>query len=57
MVFIDNEKVTLDLVAAKRNVILPKGKWLADDGKVYAGGKTYEINVSIDRLPYFEKIK
>ena len=39
-----------------RNVILPKGKWLADDGKIYKGGKTYEINVPLNRLPYFEKI-
>ena len=42
---------------SKRNVVLPKGKWLADDGKIYAGGKTYEINVPIDRLPYFQKVK
>ena len=40
-----------------RNVILPKGKWKADDGKVYTGGKTYEINVPLERLPYFVKIK
>jgi alpha-glucosidase (family GH31 glycosyl hydrolase) len=37
-----------------RNVILPKGKWRADDGKVYEGGKTYSISVPLDRLPYFE---
>ena len=41
----------------KRNVVLPKGKWLADDGTMYKGGKTYEINVPLDRLPYFEKMK
>jgi alpha-glucosidase (family GH31 glycosyl hydrolase) len=40
-----------------RNVILPIGKWVADDAKVYTGGKTFEINVSLNRLPYFEKIK
>jgi len=40
-----------------RNVILPKGKWLADDGKMYQGGKTYGIIVPLNRLPYFEKIK
>jgi alpha-glucosidase len=39
-----------------RNVILPKGKWLSDDGKVYKGGKSYEIDVPLDRLPYFTKI-
>ncbi|MFZ4727015.1 MAG: glycoside hydrolase family 31 protein, partial [Paludibacter sp.] len=41
----------------KRNVVLPKGKWLADDGTMYKGGKTYEIYVALDRLPYFEKVK
>ncbi|MDP4238098.1 MAG: glycoside hydrolase family 31 protein [Bacteroidota bacterium] len=40
-----------------RNVILPKGKWKADDGKVYEGGKSYEITVLLNRLPYFQKIK
>jgi len=38
-----------------RNVILPKGKWLSDDGKIYIGGKSYEIIVPLDRLPYFTK--
>ena len=36
-----------------RKVVLPEGKWLSDDGKMYKGGKTYIINVSLDRLPYF----
>lgn len=40
-----------------RNVMLPKGTWKADDGKTYKGGKTYFIEVPLDRLPYFEKIK
>jgi len=40
-----------------RNVILPKGKWIADDGKVFEGGKTYSINVPLDRLPYFERME
>ncbi len=38
-----------------RKVTLPQGKWLADDGKKYKGGKTYTIEVPIDRIPYFEK--
>jgi alpha-glucosidase (family GH31 glycosyl hydrolase) len=38
-----------------RPVVLPKGKWKADDGKIYKGGKTYKISVPIDRLPYFER--
>lgn len=41
----------------KRDVILPKGKWKADDGKVYKGNKTITISVPLNRLPYFRKIK
>ncbi len=41
----------------EREVILPKGKWKADDGKIYKGGKTYLIQVPLDRLPYFELLK
>ena len=36
-----------------REVILPKGNWTADDGQVYTGGKTIQIRVPLDRLPYF----
>ena len=39
-----------------RTVILPEGKWLADDGKIFKGGKTYEIDVPVDRIPYFKKM-
>jgi hypothetical protein len=37
-----------------RTVVLPKGKWKADDGMIYKGGQTYTINVPLERLPYFE---
>lgn len=40
---------------SKRSVVFPEGKWKADNGKVYKGGKTYEIEVPFDRLPYFLK--
>jgi alpha-glucosidase (family GH31 glycosyl hydrolase) len=40
-----------------RNVLLPKGTWKADDGKVYRGGLSVSIETPLDRLPYFEKIK
>lgn len=43
----------LDQKGTSRTVALPKGKWLADDGKIYKGGKTYTIEVPINRLPYF----
>ena len=36
-----------------RKVILPKGKWKSDTGKIYTGGKTITINVPLTRLPYF----
>ncbi|MFZ4725918.1 MAG: glycoside hydrolase family 31 protein [Paludibacter sp.] len=42
---------------ATRKVTLPKGKWKSDEGKMLNGGKIYEISVSLNRLPYFEKIK
>ncbi|MEO6583033.1 MAG: glycoside hydrolase, partial [Ferruginibacter sp.] len=32
---------------------LSKGIWIGDDGKVYKGGTTIEINVPLDRLPFF----
>jgi len=40
-----------------RKVILPKGKWKASDGKIFKGGRTYELNVGIDQLLYFELLK
>lgn len=43
--------------ARSRTVILPAGKWKADDGQVYSGGQTLEIDVPLDRLPYFTVVK
>jgi len=40
----------------KREVILPSGQWLADDGSVYEGSVTIEIEVPLARLPYFKKL-
>ncbi len=37
----------------KRKVVLPKGKWKAEDGKVYRGFSVIEIEVPLSRLPYF----
>jgi alpha-glucosidase len=39
----------------KRIVVLPKGKWKADDCKIYKGGKSIEIEVPLNRLLYFVK--
>ena len=41
----------------EREVRLPKGTWRDEQGKKYKGGKTYRIDVPLERLPYFEKIK
>lgn len=43
--------------ARKRKVILPEGQWKADDGQLIKGGKTIEIDVPLDRIPYFTKMK
>jgi len=40
-----------------RKVVLPRGKWKADTNKIYKGGTTIEIEVPLDRLPYFILIK
>lgn len=40
-----------------RTVVLPKGKWITDDGKTFKGGKTIQIDVPLERLPYFKKVK
>ena len=40
-----------------REVVLPEGRWKADDGKVWRGGRTITIEVPLDRIPYFEKIR
>jgi alpha-glucosidase (family GH31 glycosyl hydrolase) len=39
-----------------RTVLLPQGRWKADDGTVYEGGQKININVALERLPYFHKI-
>jgi alpha-glucosidase len=38
-----------------RSVQLPKGRWVDENGKVYKGGKTYELEVPIDRVPRFTR--
>ena len=41
--------------ARSRSVVLPKGKWTSDEGEIIRGGKTIEIEVPLERLPYFSK--
>ena len=42
--------------ATSRKVILPPGRWKADDGQIYEGSTSITISAPIDRLPYFEKL-
>lgn len=41
--------------ARARVVILPPGKWRSDDGNLYEGDQVIDIQVPLDRLPYFTK--
>jgi alpha-glucosidase len=54
--FLGDELIVAPMVEKgnQRTVILPKGNWMADDGTVYKGGKTYAIDVPLERLPYFQ---
>lgn len=40
-----------------RSVKLPKGRWRDDMGKIHRGGKTITIDVPLERLPWFERVK
>jgi alpha-glucosidase (family GH31 glycosyl hydrolase) len=43
--------------ATTRIVAIPEGKWKSFDGQVFTGPKTVEVKVTLNDLPYFEKIK
>ena len=36
-----------------REVRLPAGRWVDEYGKTYKGGRTYTIDVPLDRIPRF----
>ncbi len=40
-----------------REIPLPEGRWEGFNGKIYEGGKTLSIPVSLNDIPYFIKIK
>jgi len=42
--------------ARSRTVVLPPGEWKAEDGTTHSGGTTVEIEVPLERLPYFMKM-
>ena len=43
--------------ADSRDVKLPAGKWKDDLGNIHQGPTVLKLDVPIERLPYFEKIK
>jgi alpha-glucosidase len=40
----------------EHKVLLPKGKWKAFNGEVYKGNSEISVSVTIDDIPYFEKL-
>ena len=42
---------------ATREVAIPPGKWIADDGIVVTGPKRVMVKTPLERLPYFEKVE
>ena len=36
-------------------VVIPPGRWTADDGQVYEGPATVETATPLARLPHFER--
>ena len=41
--------------ATSRRVVIPPGRWRADDGMVYDGPITVEVAAPLTRLPHFER--
>ena len=41
--------------ATSRKVVLPPGKWKADDGQVYDGPAAIEVAAPLSRIPHFER--
>jgi len=42
--------------AAARRVVLPPGRWTADDGQAYEGPADVEVSAPIGRLPHFLRV-
>ena len=41
---------------SSRKVVIPPGKWKADDGSVTEGPTTIEVSTPLERLPYFTRL-
>ena len=46
----------LEKGATSRRVVIPPGKWRADDGTEIEGPQTVEIAAPLERLPHFERM-
>jgi alpha-glucosidase (family GH31 glycosyl hydrolase) len=42
--------------AVRRSVVLPRGRWLADDGAEYDGPAKIDVDAPLARLPWFERM-
>lgn len=56
--FIGDDLLVAPMVSpgTQRTVQLPEGKWLADDGHTYHGGQNIQIEVPLERIPYFQRL-
>ena len=43
--------------ASSRSIVLPPGRWLADDGKTYAGPTEITVKTPLSRLPHFTAVR
>ena len=43
--------------ASSRRIVLPSGRWLADDGERFEGPAEIEVPAPLARLPHFERAK
>jgi alpha-glucosidase len=42
--------------ARSRTVALPEGRWKNERGEIVRGGRTIDIEVPLERLPYFTRL-
>lgn len=47
----------IEIGATKRTVVLPKGRRKNQDGKVFKGGRSVEVDVTLGSLPYFSLVE
>ena len=40
-----------------REIVFPEGKWKGDDGSIIQGPCRINVNVPLNRLPWYKKVK